>query len=85
MLKTFLLNRPFVVFDPSNKDHRRIYRHFLKTGSWKNCDYQFVCEAPYLDLPSCINLKLVEYYMGQEFRYKSKTKTTIKDCKKTVA
>lgn len=71
MLKSFLLNRPYVIFDPANKEHRLIYNKFLKTGSWSNCSYQFICEAPYLDLPSCINYKLVNYFFSKEFAKKT--------------
>jgi hypothetical protein len=78
MLKTFLLNRPFVVFDASNKDHRLAYREFLKTGTWNKCAYQFVCEEPFIELPACINIKLVEYYMRVEFKNRSKPKNKIR-------
>jgi len=68
MLKTFLLSRPYAVFDASDKEHRRAYYNFIKTKSWHNCPFQFVLEEPYFDLPSNINQKMVEYYMKQEFK-----------------
>lgn len=77
MLKTFLISRPYAVFDANNADHRRAYRHYLETNSWADCPYQFICETPYIELPANINQKLVEYYIGKEFK-KSKTKVRTK-------
>lgn len=68
MLKTFLLSRPYAVFDASDKEHRRAYYNFVKTKSWHNCPYQFVLEEPYFDLLSNINHKMVNYYLTQEFK-----------------
>lgn len=77
MLKTFLISRPYAVFDATNADHRRAYKQYLDTNSWAECPYQFICEEPYLDLPSNINQKLIVYYMAQEFK-KRKTKVRTK-------
>lgn len=68
MLKTFLLSRPYAVFNASDKEHRRAYYNFINTKSWHNCPFQFVLEDPYFDLPSNINQKMVEYYMKEEFK-----------------
>lgn len=77
MLRTFLISRPYAIFDANNADHRKAYNHFLKTNSWADCPYQFVCEQPYVELPANINQRLVEYYMGLEFK-KSKTRVRVK-------
>jgi hypothetical protein len=77
MLKTFLLSRPYTLFDAANADHRRAYQSYLKTNSWSGCPYQFVVEEPFLDLLANINHKLVRYYMNGEFA-KTKTKVRIK-------
>jgi len=67
MLKTFLLSRPYAVFDASNKEHRQAYYDYLTTKSWHGCKFQFVLEEPFLDLPSNVNQKMVEYYVQEEF------------------
>lgn len=77
MLKTWLLTRPYALFDASNPLHRQAYFDYIQTKSWVGCPYQFVLEEPYLELPSCINQKMVEYYMGQEFARKTKVKTKV--------
>ena len=77
MLKTFLLSRPYTVFDAENQEHRRAYFNFLKTNTWADCAYQFVLEEPYLDLPSCINYKMVQYYVRKEFKSNTKINTRL--------
>lgn len=77
MLKTFLLARPYAIFDAANVEHRRAYQTYLRTGTWADCDFQFVLEEPFLDLPSNINDKLVRYYINSEFK-KVKTKVRIR-------
>jgi hypothetical protein len=77
MLKSFLLSRPYAIFDATNVEHRREYQNYLKTGTWANCKFQFVLEEPFLDLPNSINDKLVRHYMNIEFK-KVKTKVRIR-------
>jgi len=67
MIKSFLHNRQYVLFDANNRAHRQAYFDFLKTGSWTGCKFNFVTEEPYLDLPSYINMKISEYYLKREF------------------
>jgi hypothetical protein len=77
MLKTFTLNRPHMIFDAANQKHRSAYYRYLQSASWVDCPYQFVVEEPYIDLPHCINQKMIKYYMGREFS-KNKNKIQIK-------
>lgn len=73
MLKTWILhNRPYAIFDATNKEHRNAYNVFLRTNSWNKCPYQFVLEEPYTDLVANITHKLVVYYTQQEFLTKTK-------------
>jgi len=74
MLKSFLLARPYAVFDAEDQKHRIAYQTFLEKNSWGSCPYQFVLEESHLDLISNINQKMVEYYIKQEFSPKKKTK-----------
>jgi hypothetical protein len=62
-----LAGRPFVLFDPSNKDHRAYYHQFVKTNSWGHCPVRFVVPDGYGDLVSMIRIVLIDYYVNKEF------------------
>ena len=62
-----LNHRPWTVFDASNKDHRRWYHEFVKTGGWGSCPYRFVISDDSDNLITMIQRKLIEYYVQQEF------------------
>jgi hypothetical protein len=54
--------RARVNFDPTNKQHRLDYAQFIKYNNWKDgCRY--LLEEPYMDIPTMINDKLVNYYL----------------------
>jgi hypothetical protein len=80
MLKSLAQQRPIVIFDPKNKEHRELFNIFLRTTSWKNCPYQWAIDDDSLDVVHCINKKLLTYYIGQEF-----TKKVVKTATKPVA
>lgn len=71
MSKLALHGRPYVVFDPSNKDHRREYHKFVKTGMWGHCPYRFVITDDQGDVVTMIQRKLIAYYVSREFDSKS--------------
>ena len=62
--------REFIVFDPSNKEHRAAYNVFLKTNSWGNVPIRFVAPK---GTPQASNLLgymqrvLLEHYINREF------------------
>ena len=60
-------HRPQTFFDVKNKIHRQSYYDFMTTNSWKNCQYTFIIEEPYKDLPTMIHDKLLSYYLQREF------------------
>jgi len=62
-----LSGRPYVVFDPGNKDHRRYYNNFVKTSSWGTCPVRFVVPEDHGDLITMIQRSLVKYYVQKEF------------------
>lgn len=62
-----LSGRPYVVFDPSNKNHRRFYNNFVKTSSWGDCPVRFVVPEDHGDLVTMIQRSLVKYYVQKEF------------------
>jgi len=68
MLKTSIKSqRPFVVFDPSNGEHRKNFYIFKKINSWANCPYQWIIDDDSIDVVYCITRKLVDYYIQREF------------------
>jgi len=67
MSKLALFGRPYVVFDPTNKDHRRHFHLFQSTGSWGKCPFRFVVDDDHGDLITMIQRRLIEYYTNKEF------------------
>jgi hypothetical protein len=63
-----LFGRPWTVFDPDNKEHRRWYHQFVKTKSWGHCPVRFVVPEDHGDLITMIQRTLVAYYVNREFR-----------------
>jgi len=69
MLKTLVKHqRPFVIFDPKNTEHRTLYYRFLKTQSWKHSPYQWAIDDDSLDVIHSIQKKLIDYYTALEFK-----------------
>jgi hypothetical protein len=67
MSKLQLLHRPWVVFDPYNKDHRKYYAEFVQYRTWGRCPVRFFVDDDSGDLITMIQRKLVDYYVSQEF------------------
>ena len=67
MSKLQLLHRPWVVFDPYNKDHRKYYYEFVTYRTWGRCPVRFFVDDDSGDLITMIQRKLVDYYVSQEF------------------
>ena len=70
MSRLELFGRPYVVFDPDNKDHRRYYYHFVQTHSWGDCPVRFVVPEDHGDLVTMIQRSLISYYVIKEFKAK---------------
>jgi hypothetical protein len=68
-----LKGRPYVVFDPINKNHRRWYFEFVATSSWGNCPVRFVVPDDHGDLITMIQRSLVNFYVDSEFKVKKRT------------
>lgn len=60
-------HRPWVDFDPNNKDHRRYYAEFLRNNTWGRCPVRFIVVDDGGDLLSLISEKLLTYYTEREF------------------
>jgi hypothetical protein len=67
MSKLQLYGRPYVIFDPANKDHRRWFAKFNKHLSWGGCPVRFVIDDDHGDLVTMIQRKLIQYYVDKEF------------------
>jgi hypothetical protein len=67
MSKLALFGRPFVVFDPTNKDHRRWFADFNREARWGNCPVRFVVDDDNGDLVTMIQRRLIQYYVDKEF------------------
>lgn len=67
MSKLEFLQRPLVVFDPANKEHRRYYKEYLENGGWGRCPVRFIVpEDTGMDLPNMIKNQLLEFYVERD-------------------
>ena len=65
--------RPWAVFDPYNKQHRKFYSEFVTSGTWGRCPVRFIVPEDHGgDLISMIKNSLIQYYIEREFRVKAK-------------
>ena len=78
-----LHSRPFVVFDPANKDHRTWFAEFNRSAKWGNCPVRFVVEDDNGNLVSMIQRRLIQYYVSREFA-PATAKTVAKKPQKTA-
>jgi hypothetical protein len=63
-----LFGRPYIVFDPSNRQHRSFYHQFVKTGTWGHCPVRFVVPEDHGDLVTMIQRSLIKFYVEREFK-----------------
>lgn len=59
-------NRPTVIFDPHNVDHRRWLGEFTRNRSWGNCPVKF-SNAGSGNTIAQMQLRLLQYYTEREF------------------
>ena len=67
MSRLALHSRPFVVFDPANRDHRKWFAEFNTSARWGKCPVRFVVEDDNGDLVTMIQRRLIQYYVNKEF------------------
>jgi len=67
MSRLQLHGRPWVVFDSKNKEHRRWFADFNKTGAWGQCPVRFVVNDDHGDLITQIQRELIAHYVAKEF------------------
>jgi hypothetical protein len=71
MSKLAFYGRPYVVFDPTNKDHRKWFADFNKNRSWARCPVRFVVNEDHGDLLTQIQRELIQFYVDKEFKKKA--------------
>lgn len=59
--------RPWVTFDPANKDHRRWCNDFIQTGTWGHCPVRFVLPDGFNNINAMIQHTMLKYYLDREF------------------
>lgn len=67
MSKLQLFGRPWVVFDATDKQHRRWFAEFQKSGTWGRCPVRFVVNDDHGDLLTMIQRELIGHYVDKEF------------------
>lgn len=69
--------RSEILFDVTNKKHRRAYDHYLRNNrSWHGCEYRF--RAPHYGIVvGYIERKMLEYYTNKEFGAKPETEVML--------
>jgi len=67
MSRLQLFGRPWVVFDPANKQHRKWFADFNKKRTWGNCPVRFVVNDDHGDLLTMIQRELIQHYVDKEF------------------
>lgn len=70
MSRLSLFGRPWTVFDPKDKNHRRYYFEYVQSNSWGTCPVRFVVPEDHGDLVTMIQRSLVEFYVTKEFENK---------------
>ena len=71
MSKLELFGRPYAVFDPSDKNHRRFFYEFQETQTWGHCPVRFLVPDDQGDLVTMIQRSLIAFYVAREFGKKS--------------
>ena len=68
MSRLQLFGRPWVVFNPVNRNHRKWFAEFQKSGTWGRFPVRFVVNDDHGDLLTMIQRDLIKHYVGKEFK-----------------
>lgn len=68
MSKLQYFGRPWVNFDAADKDHRKWFAEFQRSGTWGRCPVRFIITDDHGDLLSMISHRLIDYYVDREFK-----------------
>jgi len=69
--------RPWTEFNPKDREHRKWYAEYLKTGTWGKCPVRFVDPTDCGNLAMAMQASLVAYYASKEFKRFVKKQQTI--------
>jgi len=83
MSRLALFGRPWVVFDVTNKDHRRWFAEFNTNRTWAHCPVRFVVDDDQGDLITMIQRRLIQYYVDREFVAKKQQNSAVRRVVKT--
>ena len=64
--------RPYMAFNPSNKDHRKWFAQFQARSTWAKCPVRFFIDDDAGDLITMIQRRLIDYYTTKEFGEKAR-------------
>ena len=76
MSKLSYWGRPWVVFDATNKQHRRWFTEFQRNRTWGNCPVRFVIDEAEGELITMMQRQLVGYYVDKEFKKINESKNS---------
>jgi hypothetical protein len=72
MSKLVQAGRPYVAFNPSNKDHRKWFAQFQAQATWSRCPVRFFIDDDHGDLVTMIQRRLIDFYTTKEFGEKAR-------------
>jgi len=72
MSKLVQAGRPYVAFNPSNKDHRKWFAQFQAQATWSRCPVRFFIDDDAGDLVTMIQRRLIDFYTTKEFGEKAR-------------
>jgi hypothetical protein len=55
------------VFNAKDREHRRWFAEFNKSGAWGRCPVRFVVNDDHGDLITQIQRELIQFYVDKEF------------------
>ena len=67
MSRLAFVGRPWAAFDPNNKQHRKWFAEFQRTGTWGKSPVRFIVPDEHGDLITLIQRKLISHYIDREF------------------
>ena len=60
-------SRPYAVFNPHDKSHRKWFAEFQKNRTWAKCPVRFIVPDDQGDLVTLCQRRLISYYTNKEF------------------
>jgi hypothetical protein len=60
-------SRPYAVFNPKDKRHRKWFTDFQKNKTWAKCPVRFIVPDDQGDLVTLCQRRLIAYYTAREF------------------